>query len=184
LEFYDTFLDQFLHEQIREFTMKIAMIFSLAFALAGASAASASTIYGFSGTWNIPTPPTSGSGTFTLTVATPPLLDTIYTPGAQLTCSSCTQVEFIPDTVADGFTPPSTPAQAILYTTTLGGIFFYFAPDTFTTLGTHNTFLLQGITDGTLSVSAGVPEPSALGLSLLGSALLFAAGLRRKPELP
>jgi hypothetical protein len=100
--------------------VKNTMLFSLALALAGASAASASTIYGFSGTWDIPFPPVSGSGTFTLTVATPPLLDTIYTPGVQLTCSSCAQVELIPDTVAAGFTPPGTPAQAILYTTAAG----------------------------------------------------------------
>ena len=52
-----------------------------------------------------------------------------------------------------------------------GTFSFHFEPDAFVTLGVHETFLLKGLNDGTLTVSqpggGDVPEPASAAMLAL-----------------
>lgn len=144
-----------------------------------AAAAQAAVVYEFTGTRTATTDPFTGS--FTLTLAAPPAATTDYLPGAALTCDVCNHVEFVVDAVAAGFTV--TPSVVVAYGLAGTGstFFFYFAPGSFNTNGVHDSFILDGLHDGTLTVRGvtGVPEPSTMALALAGAALV-AVKLRRR----
>jgi hypothetical protein len=145
-------------------------LFALVFLLA--PLAFAGVIYDFSGT---STAPGFEGGPWTFTYTSPGFVttDTTVFPGPSLTCSGCSRIDLLP-------THPGTSTdsrQVTYYNLSAGAANFFFHPDDFTTLGSHPSFLLDGVNDAILTVGATdgqVPEPSALFLVAGGLAALIA----------
>jgi len=125
-------------------------------------------LYEFAGTSTNPFE--SGSFSFTFLAADFITADTVVLPGPNLTCvPACQKIALLPShpgTVEDSRTVEFTEVGGLK-----GTFSFHFEPDAFVTLGVHETFLLKGLNDGTLTVSqpggGDVPEPASAAMLAL-----------------
>jgi hypothetical protein len=150
------------------------LLFSI---LASSVAANASVVYDFSD-------PTAGLS-FTATI--PPMYWTAFetygymeiTPDDGLGCSpaTCEDVLFL----ADASLITNTPSQLLIWESSSGGqVGYYFAPDTFTTNGTHDSTSTPGAElTVTGAADTAVPEPATFGLLVAPLAAAFAFRRRR-----
>jgi hypothetical protein len=141
-----------------------------------AHVASASVIYSFTGNSDIgpPVPP----GPFTFTLTTPSFIVSDLTniiPGPTLTCNLCDSISMLPSHPGT-----ATDSRQIAYTFSgnAGSLEFYFPPGAFTAPGVYSSFLIS-VNEGTLTVTAAVPEAGTFNLYMLGLGTLLLSSLRR-----
>ncbi len=155
----------------------LALFFCLGLACTGYS----DVIYNFSGTFVEHGPEITWGVTFTLTTPDFVVDDSNFWPGAQMVCSGCTDIHFVIDAHAHGYTTAdNTSVILIEYPFAIPGMpAFYFDLGDFAADGIYHSILVPDNV-ATLEVSSTVAEPTSILLLGVGLAGIGGAALRKR----
>jgi hypothetical protein len=148
----------------------------------------ADVLYSFSGFFSNNNNPgeTDFSGTFEIRLPNFIEQDMVVAASSAISCHTaerdCFDIKFYVDAHAHGFTPDSVPVIALsawnqAHTQLGESGFYYFAPASFSTIGSHSS--LYGFNPAVLTVRA-VPEPASIFYFLSGALLIVGLRGRRR----